>query len=1035
MESGDLEGGRGSGDLALESGRSPKIERSPPSLYKDEHKGREELAEPSDSPLIPSVMALSRPVAEPMLLRDSGQGPFGPREQIQYLRHQQTRPPPMPVSPLNTTGPIAAVEDLIARQWADWEQRRPLQVRPTFSVAPHAEYFGRRELSNGQIVHRSLSTNVLRVFPADESGLPYTLACHEFTVHLAAPTNPSDVWRLECPYPTDERLQEAVGGMVPQGVDLGFELAFPTHTTSIAPDMLPLMERLRLNQTSSEDDADVDTMYGRQITAVAPRDTVVRSSTVAVTGRRTSGYGVNTREHRLTELETWSEDLFGSESESLPELVSEPETVDLGICPFCLGEEHTIVFDCPRYVPRLSEGEIIAVQALNSLASEDPTDLPELSPEVRRALDGTRGPLQVEWAAPAALRPHETAMVREMLESFTTEYDGERAMRDALSEQTLARELEEGLRQVTSTAVDRARAETPFPHVPAAVIPTADRTNEPSHTARLDPPAFYRNGQVIDRELWSSSSPSHSSSDTSSGFFDIVNSAALPSQTDAGNRIRTLSPGEWSPAVTEWSVETPDFMFNPTWVIDVAVARALHASVAEPPATASSAASSTDATSSSNEDTDPGFYAPYHRLPRFTFQPGNPEDTQLALYFWMYDGALKQLDARRFEDDFGSEPAEKALRILHGPLRRLVDYAAMAAGGGRDLPDSASHPLPPILEQSVASDDSVGPDQSPTSLDLSLPTHSPTTPSTLPPLVAFAGYVPIEDNHSAEPIEPDLEPDGDATRIGVGIELRHLPDGVSSPAMDRKRKNPDGDTDGEFQQGRRQRVFGKFRGDDLRRNTIEREAFKATATRAMVTASPEDIRYFGGIRLAILAMLHFLEEICWRLYGIDERSFPDKFLQHPLLHDIEAAKVQALWSVLQRQGRERLANNLHELLSIRIRSDIINAHLFDAKHLDESYPEQDARYWDLLREPYTEPIARAEFATRMGFDDTDSESSDDEEMRLGYPGGDSPGSDDEADMPARQWIQAAPNYYPRGPPYAVRSGPLVADRGSVPHSL
>ncbi|KAF8150429.1 hypothetical protein K438DRAFT_2027101, partial [Mycena galopus ATCC 62051] len=524
-------------------------------------------------------MALSRPVAEPMLLRDSGQGPFGPREQIQYLRHQQTRPPPMPVSPLSTTGPIAAVEDLIARQWADWEQRRPLQVRPTVSVSPNAEYFGRRELSNGQIVHRSLATNVLRVFLADESGLPYTLACHEFTVHLAAPTNPSDVWRLECPYPTDERLQEAVGGMVPQGVDLGFELAFPTHATSIAPDMLPLMEHLRLNQTSSKDDADIDTMYGRQITAVAPE---------------TLSFALQLLLRQAVKHLDTAEDLFGSESESLPELVSEPETIDLGICPFCLGEEHTVVFDCPRYVPRLSEGEVIAVQALNSLASEDPTDLPELSSEMRRALDGTRGPLQVEWVAPAALRPHETAMVREMLESFTTEYDEERAIRDALSEQMLARELEEGLRQVPSTAVDQAHAETPFPHVPAAVIPTTDRTNEPSHTARLDPPVFYRNGQVIDREF---------------GSFDIVNSTALPSQTDTGNRIFTLSPGEWSPAVTEW---------------------ALNASVAEPPATASSAASSTDATPSSNGDTDPGFHAPYHRLPRFSFQPGNPEDTQLA---------------------------------------------------------------------------------------------------------------------------------------------------------------------------------------------------------------------------------------------------------------------------------------------------------------------------------------------------------------------------------------------------------------------
>ncbi|KAF8207756.1 hypothetical protein K438DRAFT_1755174 [Mycena galopus ATCC 62051] len=262
----------------------------------------------------------------------------------------------MPAAPLNTTGPIAAVEDLVARQWTDWEQRRPLQVRPTFSVSPNAEYFGRRELSNGQVVHRSLATNVLRVFPADESGLPYTLACHEFTVHLAAPTNPSEIWRLECPYPSDERLQEAVGGMVPQGVDLGFDVAFPTHATNLAPDMLPLMERLRLNQTANDDNVNVDTMYGQQITSVVPRDTVVGSMAVAATGHRVSGYSTRACRHQLSDLEEDEERLIETDSESMPELVSEVGSVDLGLCPYCLGGTHATHFECPLNVAGNMQG-------------------------------------------------------------------------------------------------------------------------------------------------------------------------------------------------------------------------------------------------------------------------------------------------------------------------------------------------------------------------------------------------------------------------------------------------------------------------------------------------------------------------------------------------------------------------------------------------------------------------------------------------------------------------------------------------------
>ncbi|KAF8211237.1 hypothetical protein K438DRAFT_1958360 [Mycena galopus ATCC 62051] len=932
----------------------------------------------------------------------------------------------MPVTTLNVTGPIAAVEDLVCRQWTDWNQHRRLQVRPTFAVSPNAEYFGRRVLGNRQVVHHSLATNVLRVFPAAEgSGMPYTLACHEFTVHLAAPTTLTEVWRLECPYPADERLHEAVIGMVPPGIDLGFDVAFPTHATEMAPDMLPLMERLQLNQSSEDDDAAVDNLYGQQNASVAPRDTFINSPLSAATGCRTSGYGMEACAPRTMDLGLEDGELLDSDSGGMPELVSEDESVNLGLCPFCLGGAHTANLDCPSNATHFSENEITAIHALNSLAS-DTTALPEMVSDMRRALDSMRSSMTTEWVAPAALRPSETpAAVRDMLERFTTEYDQELAARREPVEHRAMREFEEEFRGTPlSTATDRIRTETPFPH---AFLPLTTAL-----MSRPTPPSSNRPSFIVMDTSW------------------IASSGRVPRPPTPA--LVTAVTREWSPAVTEWSVEVPEFMFTPTWIIDEAVDRALNAVVAEPPATAS-VTSSTNATPSSNGEDNSNESesrrASFHRLPRFTFQPGNPEDIQLALYFWAYDGALKQLDARRFEDDFGSEPAEKVLRILHGPLHRLVDYTAMAAEGVQHLQEQASppaHPLSSIFEHSVTSDDSPDSFCSPTSLDYSLPTHTPmrstrsTTPSTLLSLVACSGYLPIEDNHSAEPIKPtesDPESDerGDATRIGVGIDLHRVSGGASSPSSDCKRKNPDGDTDGEFQQGHRQRVFGKFRGDDLRKNTIELEAFKAAAARAVATASPDDIRYLGRIRLAILAMSHFLEEVCWRLYGIDENTFPDKYPRHPLLYDIEAAKVQTLWAILHRHGHERLANNLHELLSIRLRGDIAGIHTLDAKYLDERYPEQDARYWDLLRDPYAAPVTRPQFVARMDYDTSESDESDDEEMQLGYPDSEHHSTDEEMEMPVRQWIHAAPNYYSRTPPYTVRPDVFDVNRGGIPHSI
>ncbi|KAJ7356957.1 hypothetical protein DFH08DRAFT_850592 [Mycena albidolilacea] len=228
-----------------------------------------------------------------------------------------------------------------------------------------------------------------------------------------------------------------------------------------------------------------------------------------------------------------------------------------------------------------------------------------------------------------------------------------------------------------------------------------------------------------------------------------------------------------------------------------------------------------------------------------------------ALYYWAYDGALRQIDARRYEDEKGSEPAELALRVVHGSLQRFIDYGAMATDEIRRprvfaaRPPTPFQPLTPLLtpvknfftipdsplESSALFtpdvSDSSGPNpaQSPTSLDFRLP-----LPPNVEPLL-----------REEETLESDL------------LDQEACAD---LPAMGQysgsKRKAPDD------QKGRRQRTFSKFAGEFLRKSTVSRATFKATGI-----LDADVIRKFAGVRLATIETARRMEEIVWKLYGIN----------------------------------------------------------------------------------------------------------------------------------------------------------------------
>jgi hypothetical protein len=233
-------------------------------------------------------------------------------------------------------------------------------------------------------------------------------------------------------------------------------------------------------------------------------------------------------------------------------------------------------------------------------------------------------------------------------------------------------------------------------------------------------------------------------------------------------------------------------------------------------------------------------------------------------------------------------PIENLFTIPDGPLESSALF----------MPDASDSSEP-------------NPTQSPTSLDFSLP--SPPNVESLP--------------REEETLESDL------------LDQEACTD---SPAIGRysgsKHKAPDD------QKGRRQRTFSKFAGEFLRKSTVSRTAFKATGI-----LDADVIRKFPGVRLATIKTARCMEEIMWKLYGISEQSFPTEPSCHPLLHKYELTKMYTVLDVLRRNRRFRLANNLHNLLSIRLRDDYTVSQLLNARFLDANYPEFGEDYHDLLR--------------------------------------------------------------------------------------
>ncbi|KAF8147336.1 hypothetical protein K438DRAFT_1780130 [Mycena galopus ATCC 62051] len=911
-------------------------------------------------------------------------------QEIQYLSRSQFASPPLSVVALNASGPVATIVDAVTQQWQGLHDDQPLVANPTFVAAPNAIYHGAVQLPSGQVLHRSTALNAFRVIRNNETGLPVTMSCHEFTFHLAAPDDPQQLWELEAPYPTDERLQHAMATMSPDAQE---ELSYPTRATKDAPPMMPLEQRVQLNKVTSPDTENEAYHFFPQFSrdGAAPAEDVVapplesvsplvlgiaidtgmmritedigdleRSTTPSfgIAGRRAVQHELAQEIHRRAKesLRLDGDSLFDSDSDtdSMPALESVSSSdesslfpAELGLCHLCFESHHSAT--CPLIEKALQQVERDGETAKDG---EEPTEL-------RQALEAALGPFLSEWinlpepkplptfnvaayearqAFEAEFHPErieeEAARTVTMLEQVAMEALQEMAM-EALQEMARGRSSDEesslGSNEDQNLTVTRpeSRADSPYPRSHQGRWPTNPRFT-------LNP----NSGVVVTRDAWSSSASPHSSSDSDSE----------PHYDDNGrlraiSEIEPLTPGNWSPPAS-WVVHT---------------------------------SSPTDFSSDSDSDTDSAEEGIFPNtpdldgadsVPRYEFRDQHSAQLLGQLQQWVHAGTAQQENQHQWEEELAAEPGNLALQTLHGRLRRFLDYTAMATEGVLRLQPSPP-PYPSVASFQVTLDDEPVHDATVASLDPSLSTA-------VDPASSTEQLAPNDSTLTGEDAQAPTEGQTTSTIDAVNGEgmfsicldrnrkLPELADG-ERPELGTKRKHPEGEQDGLNQHGACKKASG------CRKGLMHQDVVTRKALRASGLTETAAIHLFAGVRHAILETGILAEEMVWPRFGVTkvdvpnsydfrvgtnfrdhvelQDSLPVHFQHHPLLFDLEVAKLQTMWHILQRHGREELVHILHELLSVRLRDDYVISKMLSAGFLDYNYPEDVSDYQELLRNP------------------------------------------------------------------------------------
>ncbi|KAF8173215.1 hypothetical protein K438DRAFT_1981062 [Mycena galopus ATCC 62051] len=581
-------------------------------------------------------------------------------------------------------------------------------------------------------------------------------------------------------------------------------------------------------------------------------------------------------------------------------------SIGVGLCNLCLASQHDSELECPRFGTYIDEGGMGMKNLMNVLVgdAETTTGVDELEVTASREGAGDQAKKTKPRCIPAVSGP---VLQDEAFQTLVdAAVDARKAFEDNTEEYDGDKEGSGCNEDCTIMLADadqigvgvRIRPATPFsPPFRQLYLPPRQGTPEPEDRHSDD-------GTPVLRRC-TSVPPSH------------ADHIVTPSFTRRG---RVIMRDHWSssPASLPGGPLYENDEFNsPAERVEVVEHGEWSLAVSEwvwgwpssyPP---SYVTASEDPSSTSSES-----YGGFSCTSRCEFYADDNSDLHESLSFWVREGNEYQRDHRRFENEMGVEPLHQAVQALHGPLSFFVDYLAMAGQGVKEIISAAFPPPPfhmstfpvePNMEPhcgSEPSDELPSPIAAPTSLDYSLP-------STLGRPIGSSALA------------------NSATSDGEWEEVIIEPLSTGP----RKRKHPDGEEGGLNQQGHRRKTR-KFHGDSLRQTVIEREA--------------------------LLEALRRIKDMVWHRYGVTEFAFPDKLIRHPFMFPLEAAKLQVLWHILQRNGRDILADAIHEVLSIQL-------------------PEHDWEYWHLLDEEHPQSLYL------RNFDITDYSSNSGSMGGLEYP--------------------------------------------------
>ncbi|KAF8213508.1 hypothetical protein K438DRAFT_1750773 [Mycena galopus ATCC 62051] len=869
---------------------------------------------------------------------------------FQYLSRTHLPHGPMPTAALSPYGPVAAIVDAVSGTWQRQARREPMVLSPTFSSSPQAIYYGRTVLPDGQVLHRSAAMNTFRVFQDVETGVPVTMSGHKFIFHVACPEEPHAVWSLEAPYPTDAQMRDVMQRFVPPIVSGAVALSFPMHGTEVAPPMLTMEERLRLGAVSkkgselktntylqqgmdgSESEADV---LRDELVAVGPHQLTATNlaklprGLAMPTPRGLMGSGQEARQviadfegqlHRrarktlqlgddyfVTYSAEEAEDASTTDADSrMPDLVSisssgggSNNSIDIGFCDLCLAPQHETELACPLFGTANTEGFPGRAVVMNA-SSDGMSNQNEL--RVNAVFNETLGEYEVLGTRVPEEEKRETRSALEVPDSpnegavFRTLVDAAVDARKMLEECTVEyNEKEDGNRTIALADADQIGS--------GVRIRTATPFSPPRSPLRLPP---------RHRTL----EPEDQHSDDVLPCFAGTQARRYPMPTALRYRL-SLNEDAFSPASLPGgplrSIEDNEdlTLADRTEVIDsgewspVASEESVESqsltllrwlieeAIFRAWGWPSSYPPSYATDSIEPSSTSSESHSGFSCTSRYEFYDDNNFELHESLSFWVRDGNEHQRDHRRFENEMGVEPLHQALQALHGPLSFFVDYLAMAGQGVKDIISTAFSPSPFSA--------SVFPAASDLESGVTPKLTSDTPPSPTAASTSLDHSLPVTVERS--PASP--APANPVMSEGEWEEIVIEPLGAGS----RKRKYPDGEEEGLNQQGRRKKT-------PLRR----------------------------------------IEDMVWHRYGITEYAFPDKLIRHPFLFPLEAAKLQVLWHILQRNGRDILADALHEVLSIRLHRDYAVSTRFNAAFLDDNYPERNWEYWHLLGEEHPQSI-------------------------------------------------------------------------------